>query len=171
MRSATFTTYTLVLLLSCTVRSLLRSAGSAGSNSTTEGFESRVTAASSTFTNFQLPSLSLPIKGISTEIEGKKVSVDAITSSAVPTVKSTLFKSLPPTSSPTVYKHGIQILPKFKPSRSPVLPPSTNSFLNPQVRFYTPINYFVGNNPPTTTPSSLFKATEMANANLNEVIK
>ena len=62
-----------------------------------------------------------------------------------PTVKSTQIPSIPPTCIPSSYKHITKILPKFAPSCAPSQPPSIINFQNPQIRFYTAINFFQNN--------------------------
>ena len=64
---------------------------------------------------------------------------------SVSTVETTKIPSASPTSIPSIFKHVTKILPKFAPSCAPSNPPSIKSYQNPQIRFYTPINYFQSN--------------------------
>ena len=85
--------------------------------------------------------------------------VTAIVNSC-PTVKSTQIPSISPTSIPTSYKHITKILPKFTPSCAPSQPPSITTFQNPQIRFNTPINYFLSN--PTANLAQLEPQQEVS---------
>lgn len=119
-----------------------------------EKFKNDVAATSTNSINSQLKSSVLKGGTIST----------MIASPPPPSVTPTQIRSNVPTASnPPTYKHITKILPKFAPSCSPSNPPSITSFQNPQIRFYTPINYFGSNvNPTATTTSSSTTATPTA---------
>ena len=112
-----------------------------------------VVATSTNSANFQLMKTSVLMKeGINSMV--------ANSPSTVVSVKPTQI----PTSNPPFFKRVTKNLPKFIPSCSPSNPPSITSFQNPQIRFYTPINYF-GSNPISTTTTATIPSSKFAVSN------